>query len=126
MAHQRATSKPREKSNMSVAVLQRDDKARTESGPRSENCGRRDATINLRVTTRFRQLIDSAAAIVGKTRTDFMLESVRKHAEDVLLDQRFFQLDEQRYKDFLRALDAPPMPTEKLSDLMSRKAPWEK
>ena len=51
---------------------------------------KRDAVINVRLSTKLRDLIDSAAEVVGKTRTDFILESARKHAVDVLLDQRLF------------------------------------
>ena len=44
--------------------------------------------INLRVPAMARELIDRAAAIEGKTRTEFMLDSACRHARDVLLDQR--------------------------------------
>jgi uncharacterized protein (DUF1778 family) len=71
-------------------------------------------------------LIDNAANVLGKTRTDFIVESARKHAVDVLLDQRFFTLEPAQYEEFLLALDAPPLPTEKLKKLMSSKTPWEK
>src|SRR5690242_13431500 len=53
-------------------------------------------SINLRIETRTRQLIDDAAAVVGKTRTEFMVESARQQAVDVLLDQRLFVLDADR------------------------------
>ena len=54
-------------------------------------------SINLRIETHTRQLIDDAAAVLGKTRTEFMIESARKLAIDVLLDQRLFVLDPERY-----------------------------
>ncbi len=44
-------------------------------------------SINLRIEAHTRQLIDDAAAILGKTRTEFMVESARRQAIDVLLDQ---------------------------------------
>lgn len=87
---------------------------------------RRDSVINLRMPAVVRDLIDSAASLLGKTRTDFIVESARKHAVDVLLDQRFFSLGEEQYNAFLAALDAPAMPTEKLKRLMASKSPWEK
>ena len=43
-------------------------------------------SINLRIETHTRQLIDEAAALLGKTRTEFMIESARREAIDVLLD----------------------------------------
>lgn len=87
--------------------------------------GRRDAVINVRVPRLLRDLIDRAADATGKTRSEFILESARAHAIDVLLDQRFFALDADKYNAFMEMLDAPPAPTEKLKQLMSRKAPWE-
>lgn len=86
---------------------------------------RRDTVINVRVPRLVRDLIDSAAMVVGKTRTDFIVESARKHAVDVLLDQRLFTLSEEQHAAFLEALEAPPAPNAKLKRLMSSKAPWE-
>lgn len=87
---------------------------------------RRDAVINVRVPRLLRDLIDRAADATGKTRSEFILESARTHAIDVLLDQRFFELDADKYRAFMEMLDAPPAPTEKLKKLMAHKAPWEK
>ncbi len=81
--------------------------------------------MSLRVSKAMLELITTAAAIVGKSRTEFMLESARQNAVDVLLDQRFFQLDDEQYEAFARALDNPPLPNEKLKRLLSSKAPWE-
>lgn len=81
--------------------------------------------VNLRMPQKVRDLIDNAAAVLGKTRTDFILDTSRRHAIDVLLDQRMFALDEEPYTAFLRALDEEPMPNEKLKRLMSSKSPWE-
>jgi len=87
---------------------------------------KRDAVINVRLSTKLRDLIDSAAAVVGKTRTDFILESARKHAVDVLLDQKLFALDTAQYEAFLRALDAPAQPNARLKQLLASKSPWQK
>lgn len=86
---------------------------------------RRGVTINLRATAPMRALIDRAAALLGKTRTEFVLESARRRAEAVLLDQCLFVLDEGRYRAFVNLLDEPPMPSEELRRLMSGKAPWQ-
>lgn len=42
------------------------------------------------------------AALMGKTRAEFMVESTRQQAIDVLLDQRLFALEPERYDDFRR------------------------
>lgn len=87
--------------------------------------GRRDTVINVRVSRMLRELIDRAADVAGKSRSEFILESARAHATDVLLDQRLFALDGERYEAFIKALEAPPAPNEKLRRLMASKAPWE-
>lgn len=84
------------------------------------------STINLRVTETMLGLIDRAAALAGKSRTDFMVESARQHAIDVLLDQQLFQLDAQQHKALMDALEGPPPSVMKLKTLMASKAPWEK
>ena len=61
-------------------------------------------SINLRIESHTRQLIDDAAAVLGKTRTEFMIESARREAIDVLLDQRLFVLDTGHYDAFMNAL----------------------
>jgi uncharacterized protein (DUF1778 family) len=81
--------------------------------------------INLRVSQETRDLIDSAAAAVNKSRTEFMLESARQHAIDVLLDQRLFVLKSDQHDAFMRVLDNPPAPSAALKKLLASKAPWE-
>lgn len=81
-------------------------------------------SINLRIETHTRRLIDDAAAVLGKTRTEFMIESARQQAIDVLLDQRLFVLDPDRYEAFARALDHPPAPGPKLRALLRRVPAW--
>lgn len=83
-------------------------------------------SINLRIETHTRQLIDDAAAVLGKTRTEFMVESARKVAIDVLLDQRLFVLDPERYDAFVHALDNSPAPGPKLRTLLRRSPAWKK
>jgi len=82
--------------------------------------------INLRIEAHTRQLIDDAAAILGKTRTEFMIDSARRQAIDVLLDQRLFVLDSGRYDAFVHALDNPPAPGPKLRSLLRRVPAWPK
>src|SRR5947209_2407318 len=94
-------------------VMGSDDTALAERGSASETKG----SINIRIETHTRQLIDEAAAVLGKTRTEFMVESARQVAIDVLLDQRLFVLDAERYRAFMHALDNPPAPGPKLRAL---------
>ena len=84
----------------------------------------RDAAINLRALPEQRDLIDQAASLLGKNRSDFMLEAACERAQAVLLDQVFFSLDASKFKAFLAMLDAPPISNPGLERLMAVKAPW--
>jgi uncharacterized protein (DUF1778 family) len=85
----------------------------------------RDIAINLRARAADRDLIDRAAQTQGKTRSEFMLEAAREKAQQVLVDQTFFQLDAKAFRRFARLLEAP-VERKGLADLLRRKAAWEK
>jgi len=85
----------------------------------------RTAPINLRALDSQRSLIDRAASLLGKNRSDFMLETACREAENVLLDQRLFLLDPVNFDAFNQALDAPVKDNPALRKLMAQKAPWE-
>lgn len=85
----------------------------------------RDAAINLRALPEQRDLIDHAAQLLGKNRSDFMLEAACDKAQAVVLDQVFFSLDASKFKQFNKLLDAPPAPNPGLARLMAIKAPWQ-
>lgn len=82
-------------------------------------------TINMRAPRQLRDLIDKAAAAIGKTRTEFMLDSARRSAEEVLLDQRLFNLSDEKYEAFMRILDRPSPPTRALRNLLNEKSKWD-
>jgi uncharacterized protein (DUF1778 family) len=82
-------------------------------------------TLNLRVKPEVRRLIDRAADLVGKNRTDFVLDAARRAAEDALLDRTVFSLSAAAYTEFLTRLDAPPRPNARLRKSLRTPAPWE-
>ena len=49
--------------------------------------------VNLRIDLIKRNLIDEAARIQGKSRTEFMVEAAYKEAEQTILDQKIYILD---------------------------------
>jgi uncharacterized protein (DUF1778 family) len=86
---------------------------------------RRD-TLNLRIKPELRGLIDRAAELTGKNRTDFVLNAARHAAEDALLDRTVFAVGPKAYAEFLSRLDMPPEPNARLRRSLSTPAPWEK
>jgi uncharacterized protein (DUF1778 family) len=108
-----------------AAVLERQ-AAKTEKTSNAASNKNKTTSINLRVPQQTRVLIDTAAAATGKSRTEFMLESARQHAIDVLLDQRLFVLTAEQHEAFLSALENPPQPSARLKKLLLSKPVWEK
>ncbi len=85
----------------------------------------RDVTINIRAQQNQRDLIDHAAQIKGKSRSEFMLEAAYEKAQNILLDQCFFGLNEVQFQEFLDRLDAPPNPNHQLQQLLTTQSPWD-
>lgn len=83
-------------------------------------------TLNLRIKPDLRSLIDQAAELAGKSRTDFVLEASRRAAEDTLLDRTLVMADPEAFAAFSQRLDAPPAPNDRLRRTLARKAPWER
>ncbi len=84
----------------------------------------RDLTINLRAKRAQRSLIDKAAAALGRSRSDFILQAACREAETVLLDRRYFALDEKTFRRFMDELEREPVENSRLRQSLSRKAPW--
>ena len=83
------------------------------------------APINIRAQKDQRALIDKAASSLNKTRSDFMLEVACQAAENVLLDQRLFLVDDETFNAFQAQLDAPVADNERLRYLLNQKSSWE-
>ncbi|MFB9979967.1 DUF1778 domain-containing protein [Mesorhizobium kowhaii] len=81
--------------------------------------------LNIRVKPEVRTLIDRAAELLGKNRTDFMLEASQRATEEALLDRPVFTVEPDIHAPFLARLDAPPQPNERLRRTMTTKAPWD-
>lgn len=83
--------------------------------------------IDLRIDARSPGLFDEVADILGTTRTESMEDSARRDAIEVLLlDQRVFRPDAERFDAFVRMLDDPPAPGPKLRSLLRRVPAWGK
>ncbi len=83
----------------------------------------RNSPINIRALPVQRALIDKAADILKKSRSEFMLEAACREAENVLLDRRLFFLDEAECQEFEKLLRTPV--AESVGNLLASKAPWE-
>ncbi len=87
---------------------------------------RKDEIIRIPISAEEKALLSRAATARGQKLSEFMLASARQEAEETILDQRVFLLDEKAHAAFIALLDAPPKPSAALKKLMSRKAPWDR
>lgn len=92
---------------------------------RSSPPAKRD-TLNLRIKPEDRSMIERAAQVRGKTRTDFVLDAARAAAEEALLEQTLIKVTPEAYATFLERLDAPAASNERLRKTLRSKAPWDK
>lgn len=90
----------------------------------AQTAASRKIKIDIRAQQSQKDLIDRAAKVLGKNRSEFMLELACQKAQEILLDQTFFVLDEAQYQEFCDRLEAPPAPNPKLKKLFDRPTPW--
>jgi uncharacterized protein (DUF1778 family) len=86
---------------------------------------RKDEVIQIRATAEAKAMLNRAASLRGQKLSEFMLESARRRAEDTILDQRTFFLDDTSHARFLTLLDAPPKPHAGARRRLTRKPPWQ-
>src|SRR3546814_12540070 len=70
--------------------------------------------VNLRVRIDTQSLIDRAANMLGRSRSDFMIDASKKAAENAILDQRVISVSPAIYSEFLAMLDRPAEANEQL------------
>jgi uncharacterized protein (DUF1778 family) len=86
---------------------------------------RKDDVIQIRASAEAKAMFNRAAELRGQKLSEFMLESARRQAEDTILDQRVFFLDEAAHARFLALLDSPPKISPVLRSRLNRKPPWQ-
>ena len=86
----------------------------------------RSGRLGLRTTPAQAALIQRAAEVTQKSITEFVLTSVCEKAEQTLLDQRLFMVDEQTWLAFQDALERPAQVKKGLQALIAEPAIWEK
>jgi uncharacterized protein (DUF1778 family) len=91
----------------------------------SASARRKDDVIQIRASAEAKAILNQAAALRGQKLSEFMLESARRQAEETILQQRTFFLDDDAHARFLALLDSPAKPSAKVRARFGRKAPWE-
>jgi uncharacterized protein (DUF1778 family) len=82
-------------------------------------------TLNIRIATEVRSLIDRAAKARGQNRTDFILDAARRAAEDTLVDRALVSVSPKAFAAFVARLEEPAKPNAQLRRTMLAPLPWK-
>jgi uncharacterized protein (DUF1778 family) len=82
--------------------------------------------LSLRLPPADIALIDRAAKLKGRSRTEFMRDAAVREAEEAVVDNMMVRLSLEGFQAFVDALDAPTKPNPKLLKVLKRVTPWDK
>lgn len=92
-------------------------------GPRGDGMQNESVLKETKVQLRMRPLqkhvIARAAELKQTTMTNFMVEHAFQAAQQILADQTHFYLSEEKWDEFVAALDAPPRELPELRKLLT-------
>jgi uncharacterized protein (DUF1778 family) len=81
--------------------------------------------LSLRLASADVALIDRAAKMKGRSRTEFMRDAAVREAEEVVMDNLLVRMSEAGFKSFVEAIEAPVEVNEKLRTTLQRKSQWD-
>jgi len=70
-------------------------------------------------------MIDRAAGLRGRSRTDFVRDAAVRAAEDVIMETALIRMSPDGFEAFLTVLSAPAVAVPEMVELARRKSPWE-
>lgn len=79
----------------------------------------RTQKIDLRLTPDNKRTLQAAAAASNRSVSDFVLESALARADETLPDRRHFELNAEKWEEFMEALDAPPRDLPRMRRLLN-------
>jgi uncharacterized protein (DUF1778 family) len=84
----------------------------------------KESRLAVRLTCAQRARIDQAAAVEGRTVTEFAVSALEERAGHVLADRRVFSLDDEQWRRFTELLDQPVQRRPRLAELLARDPEW--
>jgi uncharacterized protein (DUF1778 family) len=86
---------------------------------------KKDHPLSMRLPEADIAVIDRAAGLRGRSRTDFVRDAAVRAAEEVILESTLIRMSPQGFKAFMAALSAPAAAVPEMVERLRRKAPWE-
>jgi uncharacterized protein (DUF1778 family) len=84
------------------------------------------APVSMRLPESDLAIIDRAAALRGRTRTDFVREAALRAAEEVLLEQSVVRMSPEDFEAFKAIVSAPGKPVPAMVEGLRRPRPWDR
>lgn len=86
---------------------------------------RKEHPISMRLPEADIAMIDRAAGLRGRSRTDFVRDAAVRAAEEVLMEHRLIRMSPEGFAAFMDALSGPAAPVSEMAEVAKRPAPWE-
>ena len=91
----------------------------------SADAQRKDHPFSMRMPINDLGVIDRAASLKGRSRSEFIRDAAVRAAEEVILDQSFIRMSPAGFDAFISVLDAPAIRIPEMVDLADRQVPWD-
>jgi uncharacterized protein (DUF1778 family) len=86
---------------------------------------RKEHPLSMRLPDTDIAIIDRAARLRGRSRTDFVRDVAVRAAEDVLMETASFRMSSEGFDAFMAAVSGPAVPVPEMVELFRRPTPWE-
>jgi len=86
---------------------------------------RKDHPLSMRLPEADIAIIDRAAGLRGRSRTDFVRDAAVRAAEDVIMETALIRMSPDGFEAFLSIVSAPAVAVPEMVELARRAAPWE-
>ena len=86
---------------------------------------RKDHPLSMRMPDTDIALIDRAAGLRGRSRTDFVREAAVRAAEEVLMESGLIRMSQEGFAEFMAVLSAPATAVAPMVEVLRRPAPWD-
>jgi uncharacterized protein (DUF1778 family) len=86
---------------------------------------RKEHPLSMRLPVADITIIDRAATLRGRSRTEFVRDAAVRAAEDVLMETAPIRMSPAGFKTFMAALSGPATTVPEMVELFQRRAPWE-
>ena len=93
--------------------------------PTSTTKQRKEHPLSMRLPQGDIAIIDRAAELRGRSRTDFVRDAAVRAAEEVLLEDTLLRMSPNGFKQFMKVVSAPAKADPVLVKLAKRRAPWD-